>query len=172
MNHVTPTGIEIMIPENALMVSKSDNTGKIIYCNDQLPKFSGFEKKELIAQTYSIFANPSMPRCIYQLLWNKISSGKDIIVYLNNLCKNGDNFWVRSHIRPVFDNNKNIRGYHSNNIQADKNLLPKIKNLYEKLLLIEKEISGKDEAINASKQYLENFLKEKGVSYEEFVYTL
>jgi hypothetical protein len=76
---------------------------------------------------------------------------------------------VLANVTPSFDNShkatgNEVIGYHSSRRPATKKALEFIKPFYEKLLNAER--AG---GISASEKILNDLLKEKGVSYDEFI---
>jgi hypothetical protein len=105
-----------------------------------------------------------MPAVVFKLLWNQIRGGKEIFAYVKNKTKSGDFYWVFAHVTPSFDSNRKISNYHSVRRKPTTKALEIIKPLYASLLQKEKN-SG----IPASEEMLAQILKEKGVSYDEFI---
>jgi hypothetical protein len=108
-----------------------------------------------------------MPKVVFKLLWEYVQNGKEIFAYVKNLSADGSFYWVYANVTPSYDMNKNIIGYYSVRIKPNPSALEVIKPLYEKLLSLEN--SG---GIDASEKYLKELLKEKGVSYDEFIITI
>jgi hypothetical protein len=105
-----------------------------------------------------------MPKAVFKLLWDNVKSGKEIFAYVKNKAKDGSHYWVYANVTPSYDNSRNIIGYYSIRMKPNSKALETIKELYSHMLSLEK--SG---GVNASVDYLNNILKEKGVSYDEFI---
>ena len=164
MSKPIPRNNEVTFKENSIIVSKTDTHGKITYCNEIFIEMSGYTEEELLNKPHSILRHPDMPRAIFKLLWDSIQSKNEINAYVKNLTKDGSYYWVLANVTPSFDKKDKIIGYFSVRRKPKKGSLDTIKALYEKLLQIEKS-SG----MEASVKYLQEMLKEKGVSYEEFI---
>ncbi|MBU0632012.1 PAS domain-containing protein [bacterium] len=162
-----PNNNEVTFNEDNIIVSKTDTHGKITYCNELFIKMSGYSEMELIDKPHSILRHPDMPRAIFKLLWETIQAKEEINAYVKNLCKDGSFYWVFANVTPSFDEKDNIIGYFSVRRKPKKESIELIKNLYIKLLQLEKS-SG----LEASMKYLQELLKEKGVSYEEFIISI
>jgi PAS domain S-box-containing protein len=170
---ITPTGVEQTFNPDKIIVSKTDPKGIITYANAIFLDVAGYTEPEVLGQPHNMIRHPDMPRCIFKLLWDTVQQGKELFAYVNNLCKNGDNYWVYAHVTPNFDDNKNIIGYHSSRRVPKPDALEYIKKLYTDLLNIEAQHpNSPKEALNASTNALENILKEKGLSYDEFIHQL
>jgi hypothetical protein len=96
-----------------------------------------------------------------------MKTGDEINAYVKNRCKNGDYYWVFANVAPSVNSNGKIVGYHSTRHTASNETLAIIEPLYKKLIAIERT-SGMDGSLKA----LTNILNEKGVSYEEFVFSI
>ena len=114
MASVSLTGVERTFGTDEIIVSKTDTKGRIIYANEVFLRLAGFSEREIIGQPHSIIRHPAMPRCVFKLLWDTISSGKECFAYVLNRSKNGDHYWVLAHVTPTFDSKGTIVSYHSN----------------------------------------------------------
>lgn len=169
---VSPTGIERMMGDNDIIVSKTDKTGRILYCNEYFMQISGFEEKELIGSPHSILRHPDMPRALFQHLWKTLMAGNDIFAYIVNLCKNGDHYWVLAHVSPSFDGKGNITGYHSMRRKAYDSALHEIKPIYKELLDIENSHPNRKTGLEHSYNRLLQIVDEKESDYDEFILSI
>jgi PAS domain S-box-containing protein len=167
MSGPSPTNREISFPEGEFIVSKTDLKGRITYGNELFIKMSGYEEEELLGAPHSILRHPSMPKAVFKLLWDTIAKGEEIFAFVNNLAKNGDNYWVHAQVTPSYDDTGRIIAYHSVRRKPKKESIELIAKVYAEMLRIEKA-SGVDASFN----YLANILASKGVSYDEFIFTL
>ena len=129
------TGVERYFGDDDIIVSKTDLKGRVTYANQVFLEISGYSEKEVLGQPHSMIRHPEMPRCIFKLLWGALGEGKEIFAYVNNRCKNGDNYWVYAHVTPSWDMNGKIVGFHSNRRVPDREILAnEIMPLYSKLV--------------------------------------
>ncbi len=152
---------------NDFLVSKTDIKGRITYCNQLFMKVAGYSESELLGKPHNIVRHPDMPRVIFKLLWEKIQNKKEIFAYVKNRTKNGGYYWVYANVTPSIDDKGSIIGYYSVRRKVNEQALSTIEDLYARLL--QEESRG---GMEASQNYLNNLLKEKGVSYDEFVTSL
>ena len=155
------------IGENDFLVSKTDLKGRITYCNRIFMKVAGYSEGELLGKPHNIVRHPDMPRIVFKLLWDRIQNGKEIFAFVKNKTKNGGFYWVCANVTPSVDDRGSIIGYYSVRRKVNDNALPVVQDLYNRLLQEERS-----EGMDASKKYLDNLLKEKGVSYDEFISSL
>lgn len=173
-HHKAPlTGVERTFDRGDFIVSKTDLKGRITYANRLFMKMADMNEKDLIGTPHSVIRHPDMPRCIFKLLWDTIEAKKEIFAYVINRSKNGDHYWVVAHVTPTFDDKGNVSGYHSNRRGPDRNILNNtIIPLYKKLLDIESSVPSRKEGMQLSYNAIIDILRQKGVSYDEFFFSL
>jgi len=170
---IQPSGVEQFFDPDEIIVSKTDLKGRITYTNRVFMKIAGYEEAELLGQPHSMIRHPDMPRCVFKLLWDTIEAKQEIFAYVVNMCKNGDHYWVLAHVTPSFDEAGNITGYHSNRRVPDRDILENtIIPLYDQLLAEEKRHKNRKDGMNAAYDMLVNLLNEKGMAYDQFVFSL
>lgn len=169
----TPSGRERTFASHELIVSKTDPKGRLTYVNDVFLTVSGFVESELIGQPHSVIRHPEMPRCVFKLLWDAISSGKELFAYVNNMSKNGDNYWVFAHVTPSFDANGQIVGYHSNRRIPEPAALDVIKPLYKTLMNEENRHQDRKAGLESAWAMLHKAVADAGFdSYDRFIFAI
>jgi PAS domain S-box-containing protein len=166
------TGVERTFGADEIIVSKTDTKGRIIYANEVFLRLAGYSEREIIGRPHSIIRHPDMPRCVFKLLWDTISAGKECFAYVVNRSKNGDHYWVLAHVTPTFDAQGNIVSYHSNRRVPRRDAIDKVKGLYDELLSIEGQHTDPKAGMNAAFQAMVDKLQALGVPYDEFVFAL
>ena len=169
--HIQATQQERVMRDDDFIVSKADLKGRITYSNKVFAEYSGFTESEFMGKQHNIVRHPDMPRCVFKLLWQHIESGQEIFAYVKNLCKDGSFYWVLANVTPSRDDQGRVVGYYSVRRKPNPKAMSVVVPLYKQLLQIEQN-AGSREAIPASLTYLQNLLKEKGVSYERFILDL
>lgn len=170
--NVEPTNRECFFGEEEIIVSKTDLKGRVTYANDIFLKVAGFREDEVLGQPHSLVRHPDMPRCVFKFLWDTIEAKSEIFAYVKNMAKNGDHYWVLAHVTPSLDANGAIIGYHSNRRVPDRTALEKIEPIYAALLAEEKRHSNAKDGMNAGLAMLVDTVKQTGMSYEEFIFTV
>ncbi|MXN66238.1 PAS domain-containing protein [Stappia sp. GBMRC 2046] len=159
--------------ENEIIVSKTDLRGRITYANKIFLDIADYTESEVLGKPHSIIRHPDMPRCIFKLLWDTISEGREIFAYVVNRTKFGDHYWVYAHVTPSVDVNGKILSYHSNRRVPDRKIVKEqVIPLYAKLLQAERSHKNGKEALAASMNLLESILAEAGMAYDEFIASL
>jgi PAS domain S-box-containing protein len=169
---LTLTGTERIMDDDAIIVSKTNLQGHLVYANDVFLDIADFTAAEVLGKPHSIVRNEAMPRCIFKLLWETVQAGNEIFAYVVNRTKGGDYYWVLAHVTPNTNAAGEVTGYHSNRRKPRASALEEIKKLYGKLLEVERAHSNRKAGLEASSQLLQKILSEKGVSYDRFVLSL
>lgn len=97
--------------EGNKIVSETDTRGIITYANRQFCAISGYDLNELLGQPHNLVRHPDMPKAAFQTMWKDLQAGKEWQGYVKNLRKDGLYYWVDTHISPIFDANRRVRGY-------------------------------------------------------------
>ncbi|WP_026602359.1 PAS domain-containing protein [Methylomonas sp. 11b] len=172
---IIPTQREIVMRDDAFIVTKTDRTGKITYANPIFIEFSGFTESELLGKQHNIVRHPDMPRTIFNMLWNTVKAGEEFFGYVKNLSKDGSFYWVHATVTPSYaDNNgdgSEIIGFFSVRRKPNKDKLTIIQDFYRDILTAEKR-QDRSDAISAGTEVLNKTLQSSGKSYHEFILTL
>ncbi len=158
---------EIRLGDEEYIVSKTDLKGNIKHANDIFIKMSGYSVDELKDKPHNIIRHPDMPKVVFKLLWERLTAKKEIFAYVVNKCKNGDYYWVFANVTPTISHGQ-VVDYHSVRRKPSQKAMSVIPNLYRELVQKEKTGGG----VTASEKHLNDLLKEKGVSYDQFIASL
>jgi PAS domain S-box-containing protein len=169
---IRPTGVENLLGEEELIVSKTDLKGRITYANDVFVRMAKYSYKELMGEPHSMIRHPDMPRCVFKLLWDTLGGGQEIFAYVVNLAKDGSHYWVFAHVTPTFDEGGKILGYHSNRRKPDPAQIERIKPIYKTLCAEEARHANAKDGMQASLEMMVELLKRQDVGYDEFVLSL
>ena len=171
-NTAQPTGVERNFADDDFIISMTDTKGVLTYVNDIFLDISDYTEGEVVGQQHNILRHPDMPRCIFDFLWKTIPTGDELLAYVVNKTKHGDHYWVLAHVTASYDNNGNLIGYLSSRRTATRGALDVILPLYKQLKAEEDKHSSKKEGMQAGLNMLLGILKEKNISYSEFVLSL
>lgn len=169
---VAPTGIERLLAADELIVTKTDPKGIITYANDVFCRMAAMTEEELIGRPHNVVRHPDMPRCIFKLLWETISAGEEIFAYVVNLAADGTHYWVLAHVTPTLDVADQIVGYHSNRRRPDRRAVDTISAMYRTLRAEERRHVRPAEALEASSQMLDDLLRQRGLAYDQFIWSM
>ncbi len=156
-----------------VIVTKTDLKGRITYANRVFLDISGLELKTALGAPHSIIRHPDMPRCIFKFLWDRLQAGKEVFAYVVNRATSGDHYWVFAHVTPSFDAGGKIIGYHSNRRVPNRDTVEKvIVPLYADLRVEEERHENRKDGMNHAFDRLSGKLKERGLGYDEFVFSI
>ena len=96
---------EIKLDKNTMIVSETDEKGRIIYANSDFCTIAGYEKNELIGQHHNLVRHSDMPKAAFKDLWNTVQGGKIWKGIVKNKTKNGNFYWVNATAYPSIDAN-------------------------------------------------------------------
>jgi len=100
-----------MVLDESAIVSKTNTKGIITYANDAFCAISGYSREELIGHPHNIGRHPDNPKKLFKDLWKTIKAGKVWKDTFKNLTKDGKDYYVKSVIAPIFDDEGNIIEY-------------------------------------------------------------
>jgi len=156
---------EISLDPFKTIMSKTDPKGIIEYANDYFIEISGYKEWELMGKPHNILRHPDMPKVVFKVLWDKLKEGQPTIAIVKNLAKDGRYYWVVADFISKIDHDGNIISHYARRKAIPEKVKKEIGSIYETLLNIEK-----NNGMEASEVYLQGFLEDKGLSYEELVY--
>ncbi len=154
---------ELHITFEDMIVSSTDKRGYITYVNDIFCDIAGYKREELIGQPHNIIRHEDMPKAVFKLLWMQIQSGKTIYAFVKNKAKNGDYYWVKAYVKPIYRDGEIVQ-YTSYRKPVNPFAKEYISALYKTLIEFEKNNSA-DESLALVQDYLD----ERGLTYEQFV---
>ncbi len=169
---VRPSGVENVLGDEELIVSKTDLKGRITYANDIFLRMAKYSYTELMGAPHSLIRHPDMPRCVFNLLWDTLQAKREIFAYVVNLAKDGSHYWVFAHVTPTIDERGNIVGYHSNRRKPERAPIECIKPMYRALCQEEGRHANAKQGMRAGSDMMLGMLKQKGLAYDEFVLSL
>ena len=126
--------IETTVPEDELIISRTDLNGIITYANETFYSISGYEDDELIGKPHNIVRHPDMPSEAFKDLWETITNKGQWTGVVKNLRKDKGYYWVKAIVSGVYKDGvlveyKSLR----TPIKHDEKL--KYQKLYDKIRL-------------------------------------
>jgi len=94
--------IETAVPEDELIITRTDLQGVITYANETFAEISGYEMDEIIGQPHSIVRHPDMPSVVFKDLWETIQNKKQWSGVVKNLRKDKGFYWVKAIVSGVY----------------------------------------------------------------------
>ncbi len=96
--------IETEVPEEELIISRTDLDGNITYANEAFCEISGYEEEDLIGKPHNIVRHPDMPSAAFKDVWDTIQNKKQWIGAVKNLRRDKGFYWVQAIISGVYKN--------------------------------------------------------------------
>ncbi|MBU1667631.1 PAS domain-containing protein [bacterium] len=155
---------EIKFSKKKFIVSKTDLKGNIVFTNKNFSEVSGYTEAELVGSPHNILRHPDMPKAVFFLVWQTLLAGQPISGVVKNLAKNGRYYWVIADLEPKFNSKGDIVALTAFRRAAPQDVIDATEELYKTMLSIEKK-----HGMEKSLAYLEAFLEEHELNYNEFV---
>lgn len=95
--------LSVAVVQSANMIVITDPKGIIEYVNPQFSRTTGYNMTEAVGQPISILKSGKHDNEFYKDLRQTITSGKTWTGNLQNRRKNGDTYWERRTITPIFN---------------------------------------------------------------------
>ena len=96
--------IETEVPEEEIIISRTDLQGNITYVNETFAEISGYEVEELIGKPHNIVRHPDMPSSVFADLWESIKNKKQWTGVVKNMRKDSGFYWVKAIVSGVYKN--------------------------------------------------------------------
>lgn len=123
---------EFVIPDGVTLVSTTDLTSRITYCNPNFVSVSGYSREELIGQPHNLVRHPDMPAEAFRDMWATLQSGSPWSALVKNRRKNGDHYWVMANATPMLENGQ-VKGYMSVRTKPTREQVEAAESLYARM---------------------------------------
>ncbi len=124
--------IETEVPEDELIISRTDLNGKITYANETFCDISGYTESELLGKPHSIVRHPDMPSAAFKDLWETIQAKKQWVGIVKNLRKDKGFYWVEAIVSGVYKKGELVE-YKSLRTPISYETKLKYQKLYDKM---------------------------------------
>lgn len=91
-------------------MSTTDIHSHITYANSAFIKACGFTEQELMGEAHNLIRHPDMPPEAFADMWATLQQGDSWTGMVKNRRKNGDFYWVRANVTPVYHGGE-LTGY-------------------------------------------------------------
>lgn len=122
------------VDSSSVVITITDVNGKIIYANPYFFKTTGYLYDEVIGSNPRILKSGHQSQEFYKDMWDTILSGKVWIGEILNKKKNGELYWVKAVISPIFDSKGTVTNFVAvkENITGSKQLMEDLLKAKEK----------------------------------------
>jgi PAS domain S-box-containing protein len=155
---------EIKFSKKKFIVSKTDIEGNILFVNQNFCDISGYQYEELMGEPHNILRHPDMPQAIFYLIWKSLLAGMEVSAIVKNVAKSGKYYWLIADFSMQRDNYGKLETFTSFKRVAPSYVSENITILYENMLKAERK-----GGMEASLLFLEQFLEEQQMSYNEYL---
>jgi aerotaxis receptor len=124
--------VETEVPEDELIISRTDLSGKVTYANETFCEISGYTQEDLIGKPHSIVRHPDMPSAAFEDLWSTIKAGKQWIGIVKNMRKDKGFYWVEAIVSGVYKKGELVE-YKSLRTPISYETKLKYQKLYDKM---------------------------------------
>jgi len=169
---VEPTGVERMFAPGELIVSTTDVRGIITYANEAFCRMAAAPEVELLGRPHNVVRHPDMPRAFFAYVWDVLSTRQEIFAYVKNLALDGTHYWAFAHMTAAGRPGEPITGYRSNRRAPSREAVAAVEPLYRQLCEVERSHASSSAALAASIEALAGFLDERGMTYDEYVWSI
>jgi PAS domain S-box-containing protein len=169
---VVPTGVLRTFDPDEMLVTKTNDQDLIVYANDAFQRVSGYTEDEILGQTHDILRHPDMPRGLATQLNAMIRDGRELLVYIPQLAKDGATYWVLAHVTPSRDENGRLVGDHSHDRSPHPSAVAEMSAFYAQLLTEERRHADPAAGKAASARLCEELLAAMGMTFEQYVWSI
>lgn len=117
-----------------IFFSRTDERGVIQAFNEVFVRIANYPAERLAGAPHRIIRHPDMPKGMFWLIWHQIKRGSLAGAYVKNRAEDGLHYWVYAMMQPI------AGGFLSVRIKPSSDYLPKVEQLYAKIL--ERERAG------------------------------
>lgn len=125
---------EVKLKDGQELVTKTNLKGTITYVNPAFVEISGFSQEELVGQNHNVVRHPDMPPAAFKDLWETLKLGRPWSKLVKNRCKNGDYYWVKANVTPIFSGGEVVEYMSVRTKPSEQEILESTK-LYSQLRL-------------------------------------
>lgn len=155
---------ELKFSRKKFIVSKTDREGNILFINENFCDITGYTQDELIGQPHNVLRHPDMPQAIFYLIWKALLAGMEVSAVIKNVAKSGEYYWVVADFSMERDNYGKIETLSSFKRIAPADISQKVEILYAEMVAMERKGGMKTSLL-----FLEKFLEEKEMTYNEYL---
>jgi aerotaxis receptor len=116
-----------------MLVSTTDQQGRITHCNQAFVNVSGYDYHELVGQPHNLIRHPDMPPEAFADMWATLRRGRPWTGVVKNRRRNGDHYWVQANVTPVMEGGKPC-GYMSVRLKPSREQIQQAEQLYARIV--------------------------------------
>ena len=109
-NNTPVTQNEYLLNEGSTLMSTTNTHSHITYANSAFIDASGYKEESLLGEPHNLIRHPDMPAEAFGDMWFTLQQGETWTGLVKNRRRNGDHYWVRANVTPVYQN-ETLTGY-------------------------------------------------------------
>ncbi len=109
-NNTPVTQNEYLLNEGSTLMSTTNTHSHITYANSAFIDASGYKEESLLGEPHNLIRHPDMPAEAFGDMWFTLQQGETWTGLVKNRRLNGDHYWVRANVTPVYQN-ETLTGY-------------------------------------------------------------
>ena len=103
--------LQMAVESVAASIIITNDKAEIEYVNPKFTELTGYTLEESVGRNPRFLKDPGRPSSDYAELWDTITSGQTWRGTIQNVKKNGENYWESATISPIFDETGKIIRY-------------------------------------------------------------
>lgn len=131
-SNIPVTQKEYLLNEKTTLLSTTNTQSHITYANSAFIDASGFGENQLMGEPHNIIRHPDMPPAAFADMWFTLQQGDSWTGMVKNRRHNGDHYWVRANVTPVW-HNEQLTGYISVRTVPARQEIEQSEQLYQKI---------------------------------------
>ncbi len=133
MRRNTPvTQNEYLLNDGSTLMSTTDTKSHITYANSAFIEASGYKEEHLLGEPHNLIRHPDMPAEAFGDMWFTLQQGETWTGLVKNRRNNGDHYWVRANVTPVWQGGS-LTGYISVRNKPTREEIATSEKLYTKV---------------------------------------
>lgn len=121
-----------LLNEKTTLLSTTNTHSHITYANTAFIDASGFTEEALMGEPHNIIRHPDMPAAAFADMWYTLQQGESWTGLVKNRRQNGDHYWVRANVTPVWQNER-LTGYISVRTVPDPQEIRQSERVYHQM---------------------------------------
>lgn len=109
-NNTPVTQSEFLLNDGSTLMSTTNTQSYITYANSAFIEASGYKEEHLIGEPHNVIRHPDMPAEAFGDMWFTLQQGQSWTGLVKNRRGDGDHYWVRANVTPVYQNDT-LTGY-------------------------------------------------------------
>jgi aerotaxis receptor len=133
MSGIGGTTMEYKIGDSTILVLLGDKTSRFVYANPAYQEASGYSWEELKGTATTAMVHPDTPKQVLMDMVFTIGKKQPWTGIIKNRRKNGDFYWVRLNIMPVYDRQRKFAGSLMAHSQPSRDEIAALEPMYKSI---------------------------------------